>query len=139
MRGIGVGMLPWGIIGGLLLAYHVAETRREAAEERLRRARARLGAVISIARRIRGERDEARAQRDEGVEYVSRIEDHGLRILRIEDHDHLRAERDRAAVVTAELVQMRTALELIADGCEAPQQLAVEALGGAEEATCEAN
>lgn len=139
MRGIGAGMLPWGIVGGLLLAYHVAETRREAAEERLRRARARLGTVIGIARRIRGERDEARVQRDEGVEYVSRIEEHGLRILRIEDHDHLRAERDRAVAVTAELVEMRTALELIANGCEAPERLAADALGSAEEATCEAN
>jgi hypothetical protein len=139
----GVLLLSCGAIGALLLAYHVAETRRAAGaaemDERLRRARGRVRTVIGAARRFRDERDEARAGFNGAVDYVANIKAHGLTILRIADVDHLRSERDRAAAADAEACQLRVALELIADGCDVPQRIAVEALGRGEEESCSAN
>jgi hypothetical protein len=139
----GAKLIPWGVVGALLLAYHVAETRRAASaaamDDRLRRARSRVRVVAGIAKRLRDERDEARAGLAAAVEYVANIKDHGLTILRIADVDHLRAERDRATAADAEACQLRGALELIANGCEVPQRIAVEALARGEEESCRAN
>jgi hypothetical protein len=134
-----VQLVPW-LLGAALIAYHVAETRRDAStavlEARARRMRARLVRIIATAKRFRGERDAARAKVVEQADFVREIDKHGLTILRVEDHRHLRAECDRAAVVGAEARHLRGALERIAGGCEAPQRLAVQALESAVEDVC---
>lgn len=144
MKVVGVGLIPWGLVGALLIAYHVAETRRAAGaaamDERLRRARGRVRAVVGVARRIRDERDEARSDLEADRDWMRNIESHGLTVLDVKHLAGLRADSARVASADEEARTLRCALELIADGCEVPQQIAVEALErGGEEASCRAN
>jgi hypothetical protein len=133
----------WGLVGAILIGYHVAEHRRDVAtaelEARLRRARARLHAVLSAAKRIRGERDSARAAHQADMDFVRDIEKHGHTILTVDHVAYLRSERDRAAQADVEKLRLRGALELIADGCEVPQRIAVEALSREEDVSCAMN
>lgn len=144
----------WLIIGAAAIVCGIRSVEPQR-PPRLRWLRARWIAALVDARRFRLERaehvacllreqqlrrdlDAANAQLERAEKILQNRSDEVM-VLARSHVAYLRARGELADEMIERIAMMRTALELIADGCELPQAIAADALELGKEESCELN